>query len=92
MKPLSGQLGRCLGASFSRGSRCSVLGGTAPGSQEPEQKRLSEGSRLAWTSQMAVGRQGSQQAGQKTPCSQGPLLPAGLAMLLRRLAGQEERQ
>lgn len=62
MKPLSGQLGRCLGASSSRGSRCSVLVGTALGSQEPEQKRLSEGSRLAWISQMAVGRQGSQQA------------------------------
>lgn len=32
------------------------MAGTVLGSQEPEQKRLSEGSRLAWTSQIAEER------------------------------------
>lgn len=68
MKPLLGRPGRCVGASSSRGSRCSVPAGTVLGSQGPEQKRLSEGSRLAWISKMAAGETGliSRQAGNLT--------------------------
>lgn len=58
MKPLSGRLGRCLGAASSRGSRCSVPVGTALGSQEPEHSRLREGSRLGWISHTAAGERG----------------------------------
>lgn len=58
VKPLSGQLGRCLGAFSSKGSRCSVLAGTRLGSHGPEQKRLTEGSKLAWISKTAAGETG----------------------------------
>lgn len=63
MKPLSGRLGRCLGASSSRGSRCSVPVGTVLGSQEPEQKRVTEESRLSWISHTAMGDRTGQWAG-----------------------------
>lgn len=72
MKPLSGRLGRCLGASSSRGSRCSVLAGTELGSQGPEQKRLSEGSRLAWISKTAVGKTGLISRQARKPCVPRP--------------------
>lgn len=76
MKPLSGQLGRCLGASSSKGSRCSVLAGTRLGSHGPEQKRLIEGSKLAWISKTAAGETG--QISRQIP---GTLLMSGLGML-----------
>lgn len=79
MKPLSGRLGRCLGASSRRGSRCSVLAGRVLGSQGPEQKRLSEGSRLAWISKMAAGETGPISRQTRNLMSPGPLLVSELA-------------
>lgn len=51
-----------------------MLAGTVLGSQEPEQKRLREGSRLAWISQIAEEEtlQVSKQA--RKPEFPGPLL------------------
>lgn len=76
VKPLSGRLGRCLGASSSRGSRCSQPVGTMLDSQGPEQKRLSEESRLAWISETAAGK-----AGWISRQLPGPPLMSGLGML-----------
>lgn len=78
-------LGRCFGASSSRGSRCSVLAGTVLGSQEPEQKRVSVGSRIAWISQTAEEEtlQVSTQA--RKPVFPGPL--SCMADSQGRLAG-----